>query len=389
MSATPAAGSTENRISAGFVAEGFEPVKALLDRYLLEDERYSAQLCAYWQGRRVIDLCGGPDMAADSLTGVFSSSKGVSALTLALLVDGGDLDLDERVAHYWPEFAANGKGSVLVRELLSHQAGLPGVDGAVTMEDFCESSGVAARLAAAMPAWRPGSAFGYHALTIGVFIEELFRRVAGESLQAVYRREYRDALGCDFFLGLPESEEHRYRDVLPLVMTPAQEAALPPQPGGPDSLGAWAFQGGGMDGGPLIPNVPVVRRAGVSAAGGVGSARGLATVYAAATTGVGGSSPTVSAATLRAMAQEQCWGIDRILHEEMAFGVVFMKPQPRIPFAGHRAFGHDGAGGALGFADPRYDLAFGYIPQRMAYPGGADQRGVALSEAVRRSIRNL
>lgn len=388
MSMQQSAGSTENRISSGAVEGGFEPVKALLDRFLLEDETYSAQLCVYWHGRPVIDLWGGPDMASDSLTGVFSVSKGVSALCIATLVDSGELDLDARVTRYWPEFAAHGKDGILVRELLSHQAGLFAPPG-TALDDYLDSRGLAAALAAARPAWRPGKVFGYHALTIGVLMEELVRRVHGASLQELYAETYRRPYRLDFFLGLPEAEDARFRDQLPVILTPAQQAESMPIPGDADGLSSAAFSGVDAHGPVLIPNRADVRRAGPAAVGGVGNARGLATVYAAAATGIDGIAPVVRERALAEMAQEQVYGVDRILHDEMAFGVVFMKPQPRIPFASHLAFGHDGAGGALGYADPMYRLAFGYIPQRMSYPGGGDSRFVQLSTAVRRCVANL
>lgn len=117
--------------------------------------------------------------------------------------------------------------------------------------------------------------------------------------------------------------------------------------------------------------------------GGVGSARGLAGVYAAMVTGLNGAAPALSPSTVARFAEQQCWGIDRILNQPMCFGVVFMKPQPRMPFASWRAIGHDGAGGAIGYADPTYDLAFGYITQPMCDPGGCDRRAVELSRTLR------
>ncbi|WP_454299526.1 serine hydrolase domain-containing protein [Salana multivorans] len=385
---TPAPGSTENRISSGVVASGFEPVKALLDRFLLEEETYSAQLAAYWNGEPVVDLWGGPDVSRDSITGVFSCSKGVSALCIASLVDRGELDLDAPVARCWPEFAEQGKEQMTVRELLSHQSGLLGAP-VQTLESFLDSRDLAAAIAASRPAWRPGAAFGYHALTIGVFMEELVRRTAGCSLQEYYDRTLREPYGIDFFLGLPEAEDSRYHDILPLAPTPDQAARIEPLPGGPDGLSAAAFAGPDMQAAHDIPNDASVRRAGPSAVGGVGSARGLASVYAAALTGLNGKGPAVGRETLDTMAQEHVYGVDRILHAEMAFGVVFMKPQPRIPFASHLAFGHDGAGGGLGYADPMYGLAFGYIPQRMAFQEDANSRSVLVSGVLRRCAANL
>jgi CubicO group peptidase (beta-lactamase class C family) len=178
-----------------------------------QDPQYSAQLAAFRNGTQVVGLAGGPDMDADTITGAYSCSKGVAAMVIALLVQDGLLDLDAPVAKYWPEFAVHGKDRLLVREALSHQAGLMGVEGGFALEEFTTAD-AAARLAAAQPSWQPGRQFGYHALTIGIIMEELCRRTAGESLQSIYDRRIRTALDIDFFLGLPAELEPRYRDVL-------------------------------------------------------------------------------------------------------------------------------------------------------------------------------
>jgi CubicO group peptidase (beta-lactamase class C family) len=212
--------------SYGFVAPGFEAVRNKLDSFLLDDQRYSVQLAAICKGEVVVDLVGGPDLTADSITGVFSVSKGVATVTLATLIADGRLDLDAPVTTYWPEFGAAGKQSVLVRELLSHQVGLVNVDGLLEPEDLFNSSRGASKLAASLPAWRPGSTFGYHAWTFGVLIEELHRRIAGESLQATYERDIRAPRDIDFYLGLPESQESRYRPTLPMEPTLEQQLEM-------------------------------------------------------------------------------------------------------------------------------------------------------------------
>ena len=161
------------RPARGAVAPGLEGVRELFDSFLEADPDYSAQVAAYVGGRLVVDLWGGPHHDADTLTGIFSASKGVSALMLARLVKDGDLDLEERVSHYWPEFATHGKERVTVRQLLSHQAGVVGVPGARIGERY-DSRNIAAALAAMRPVWRPGSAFGYHGTAIGPLMEELY-----------------------------------------------------------------------------------------------------------------------------------------------------------------------------------------------------------------------
>jgi CubicO group peptidase (beta-lactamase class C family) len=365
--------------SQGFVAPGFENVLDLFESFLADDPQYSAQLAAYRNGSQVVGLAGGPDMDADTFTGAHSCSKGVAAMVIALLVQDGVLDLDAPVAKYWPEFAVHGKDRLLVREALSHQAGLMGVEGGFALDEFTTAD-AAARLAAARPSWQPGRQFGYHALTIGIIMEELCRRTAGESLQSIYDRRIRTALGVDFFLGLPAELEPRYRDVL-----------YTDDPQGPwvdplslEGLNSNAPVSTVME----LPNIRSVRRAGMSAAGGVGSAEGLARLYAAATTGTESTPAFLNPQTLELMSQEQVWGLDRSSGLDNAFAVVFMKPHPSRNFGSHRAFGHEGANGALGFADPAYGLGFGYIPQR-AEDGRTPGRAHRLAAAVRRSAAAL
>ena len=384
---TDPAGESGRRQSTGFVRRGFEAVRHQLDAYLLGDPTYSAQLAVYWKDELVIDLVGGPELDADSITGVFSVSKGVAAVAMATLIASGQLDLDEHVVHYWPEFAPHGKDAITVRQLLSHQAGLLNVDGGLLLDEITESDRGAARLAAQRPVWRPGSAFGYHAVTIGLLMEELVRRTAGASLQALYERVVRAPRDIDFYLGLPESQEPRFRAVGPVAPTPRQAAERAELPMSPDGLTAFTFARGGAatpgdDG--LTPNNRAVRAAGPTATGGIGSARGLAAVYAAALGNLG--DPFVDRDTLEAMSQQQVWGHDRVLNLTNCFGIVFLKPQPRMEFGSYRAFGHDGAGGALAYADPLHDLAFGFIPLPMQYPGGADPKAVQLSQLVREAV---
>ncbi|MGJ9404066.1 serine hydrolase domain-containing protein [Arthrobacter sp. KK5.5] len=385
--------TTENHTVTGDLTDPrFAPVAELLGEFAAEDADYSAQLAVYHEGLPVMDLAVGPHSTRESLTGVFSCSKGASAMVVGILLQEGVLELDAPVAAYWPEFADNGKELVTVRQLLSHQAGLPGVDGGMTLEEY-EDSRLAARiLGAAAPSWRPGAAHCYHALSIGVFMEELARRTAGERLQDIYERRIRAPFGIDFHLGLPETEEPRYRDVL----KPAREAELPfVDPFGVFGLSVNSTAGLEGPDGPSrdildLPNVRSVRAAGLAAAGGVANARGIARLYAAASTGVVGADgklgePFLSDATRAAMSQEQVFGPDRGHGLLGAFGIVFMKSQPRNDFGSARAFGHDGANASLGFADPAYGIGFGYVPARAELSGTGSRAG-RLTVAVRQAL---
>jgi CubicO group peptidase (beta-lactamase class C family) len=378
------------RLSTGMVSPGFEAVRNQLDAYLLADPAYSAQLSVYWNGELVVDLTGGPDLAPDSVTGVFSVSKGISALVIATLVRDGRLDLDAPVVAYWPEFGAAGKGAITVRQLLSHQAGLVGLPGGMPFAELRDSALCAARLAEAFPDWYPGSAFGYHGLTIGVFMEELTRRVTGRSLQEIYESELRAPHDIDFYLGFPAEAEHRFREVLPMAPTSAQQAEIDRRASEPDGITALAFnspvRGPSVVESPTSPNQREVRAAGPAAVGGIGSARGLAKAYASAI-GAAGAPPLLDPGTIDLVTQQQAWGVDRVLNKVMCFGIVFMKPHHEVEFGSYRAFGHDGAGGGLAFADPVYGMGFGYIPNPIQFPGAADPKAVHLSSLVRSCIR--
>lgn len=368
-------------LAEGFSAPNFSPVRDLFDSMLDAEPRYSAQLAVYVAGEKVLDLVGGPESAADSLTGVFSCSKGVAALAFSLLVQDGLVDLDATVATYWPEFAQNGKAGVTVRQLLSHQGGLVGAQGGFAMEEYNDLPAVADRLAAMAPMWRPGSGtFGYHALTMGVFLEELCRRVTGERLQDVYNRRIRVPLAADMFLGLPESEEPRFRPVL-FDQEPAP-AFFDPH--------SMAGVSGNVQAGNLLelPNIRSVRAAGSASGAGVGSADGLARVYAGATTGVDGVPAYLTPETIALMSQEQVWGLDRVFCDTGAFAITFMKAHPRMDFGSAQAFGHDGANAALGYADPLYKIGFGYVPARNE-EGGTAGRAMVLSAAVRKVVLGL
>lgn len=366
-------------LSSGFAEPEYQAVRALFDSFLGDDPEYSAQLTVYQTGFKVVDLSGGQHLAQDSITGAYSCTKGVAAFVVGLLVQDGLLDLDHTVAHYWPEFAAHGKGTITVRHALSHRAGLLGVEGGFALNEFTTAE-AASRLAAAAPLWRPGTTFGYHALTIGLLMEELCRRVTGQNLQELYDSRIRLPYGVDFFLGLPEDQEPRYRDVLYDV--DPLEPWLDPL--GIEGLSGNAAVSAVME----LPNHRVIRAGGMSSAGGVGSAEGLARLYAAATTGLNGSDAFLAPETVRTMSEEQVWGLDRASGLDNAFAVVFMKPHPSRNFGSHRAFGHEGANGALGFADPSYGIGFGYIPGRQE-EGRTPGRAHRLAHAARQAACSI
>ncbi|MCI3239936.1 serine hydrolase domain-containing protein [Streptomyces spinosisporus] len=370
----------------GTVAAGFEAVREEFAAFVAgELPDYEGQLCAHVHGRKVVDLWAGDDNDAGSLYGVFSSTKGAAHLVVALLVQDGTLELERRVTYYWPEFGAEGKAALTLRDLLTHRAGLIGLDAGFSAEELADDRVIAERLADQRPFWRPGTAFGYHAFVIGALTGEVVRRATGRTLQEVYEERIRAPYGLDFFLGLPEALEPRFRSVQPMAPTPKQQAVLDAAPSGPHSLTSIAYN-------THVPEPPAledhansrtVRAKGPASAGGVAAARGLAGMYAAAISEVGGRPPLLKPDTIAEVGQIHSVGHDLVSRAHRAFGLGFQATaEAWYPFLGAGAFGHSGASGSQAFADPRSGLAYGYTRRRCAYPGGAAPENERLIRAV-------
>jgi CubicO group peptidase (beta-lactamase class C family) len=370
-------------------SSSFASVSDALAGFVDADPTYSAQLCVRIGDAVVVDLvCGAMD--ADSLLPVYSSSKGATAVVVALLVERGQLDLDARVGSYWPEFGCAGKEAVTVRQLLSHQAGVPGVDGGFTWEELLAHEPLAERLAAQRPFWLPGQAFMYHGLTIGTLADELVRRIDGRSVAQVLRDEVTAPRSIDVWMGTPASEDHR---VVPALAPTGEELtaflmenpdALSPG----DPVSTLTFPKGDLLQLLQRVNDEDFRRIAPPAAGALASGRGFAALYASLRHEVNGQPRLLSDDTIAQMSQIQVAGIELGSGLQARFAVIFQTPcHPRWPFGGVGAFGHDGAGGSLAFCDPGDDLAFGYTVQRLPLPGGMDVRAVELAAIVRGCLR--
>jgi CubicO group peptidase (beta-lactamase class C family) len=341
---------------------------------------------AVWHdGELVVDLWGGwSDVARtrawqrDTLVNVFSVSKALCAIACMRLVDQGCLDLDRTVAQYWPEFAASGKGDITVRQLLSHQAGLPAIrkplpDGAALDWDVMVEA-----LAEQAPWWEPGSGHGYHVNTFGFLAGELVRRIDGRSIGTLLREDVAGPLGADIYIGLPASEHARVSEF--------QWPGNPPRPdiADDDALMRWNtyWNPPGFSGAHWV-NHPRWREAEVPSTNGHGNARGIARVYAALA--MGGEIDGVrilSPSALAAATTEQVNGPDIINNRPSRFGIGFQLSQPERPLGPSGAgFGHFGAGGSLGFCDPGAGIAFGYVTNDMG-PRWQNPRNRALLDAV-------
>lgn len=334
------------------------------------------------EGRLVVDLQGGTRDAArrepwepDTLVGVASVTKGMTALAGLRLVEQGLLHLDDPVARYWPEFAAGGKERIPVRWLFSHQAGLAAIAEELPAEAIYDWERMCRALAATPPAWPPGGRQGYHAMTFGHLIGEVVRRVTGRSLGRYFAEEVAGPLGAAFHIGLPEALDSRVAFIHPDPPPRAGEETLwtlVRKGGDPVAMRAFAHPpriAGAM-------NSRAWRAAEIPAANGLTTARALATIYGALVSGrapAGG--PLLGAETLAEALTEQARGPDRILPYHTRFGLGFMLTWPLDPAeagvgidpfgAGPRAFGHPGRGGALGYADPDARMGFGYVMNQL------------------------
>jgi CubicO group peptidase (beta-lactamase class C family) len=382
----------------GLVAPGFEGVRAEFERNFTERGEIGAAVAAYWRGEKVVDLWGGqrtPEGDApwneDTMVIVMSTTKGLAAMTLALANARGWLDYDAPVSSYWPEFAQQGKEAVTVRQLLAHEAGLVLLDEELTVDRLRDLDGLASLLARQRPAWSPGTRRGYHTMTIGLYMQELLRRVdpAHRSLGQFFHDEIAVPLGLEFHIGLPpETPDDRlarieplspWRGLLALRYTPPAITLKMITPG---SLLRRSF--GGLS---VPPNDRGYLEVELPAGNGVGTARSIARAYSVFAEG-GGELGITPETLARLTAPPEPRGKDVVLGVPSYFSLGFLRPGPTVWFGSSpRAFGAPGAGGSFGFADPDARLGYAYVMNRLDFYLQNDPREKALRDAVYRGIR--
>jgi CubicO group peptidase (beta-lactamase class C family) len=348
----------------------FSGVRDVFEAAFQRGDELGASVCVTLEGETVVDLFGGHADEArtlpwqrDSLVNLFSTTKGMTALCALRLVEEGRLDVDTPVSHYWPEFAAGGKADLPVRYLLSHRSGLAAVKKPLAPGSLYDWETMTEALAEQEPWWTPGEAHGYHAITFGFLVGEVVRRISGRSLGTYFREEFAEPLDLDFHIGLPEAHEPR---VSPLVQGPVHTEGGPDLfqqiMADPESLLAKAFIN------PVpIPTSREWRAAEIPAANGHGTAAALARVYAALSLGGDLDGVHVLSPEVIEMARtEQSLGKDLILPLVSRFGLGFGMPPAEEPVGPNfRVFGHAGAGGSYGQADPENRMSFGYTMNLM------------------------
>ena len=387
---------------SGTCAPGWEQVRDAVHTNFAAGEEVGCSVAVYHKGKLVVDLVAGwadraktKEYADDALQVVFSTTKGVTATAVAMCVERGLLSYELPVAHYWPEFAQNGKGNVTVAQLLSHQAGLYTVERHMELEEILHWNTITAELAGMAPLWKPGTAHGYHALTFGWLAGELIRRVDGRGVGQFIQEEIAGPLGVEIYVGLPEALENR---VVPLLQgrdpnEPAQPETeearqvreLLEQFMGPNTPGGKALSLSGSWTGEGLFNRSDVLRAEIPAANGATNARSLAAMYAALQHPVNGvqllsGAMREAAFTVQTPANEA----DKCLVVPTSFAMGYMAASDFTPYAGEGSCGHPGFGGSVAFLQPQRELAFGYAMNKLAANLAGDTRAKTLMDAAAR-----
>ena len=390
----------------GTTAAGFESLRDAFAAGQAGDSG-GAQLCVYRHGRKVVDLWGGRDKinnrpyTDDTLTLCFSVSKGAAATMAHMLAERGMLEYEAPVARYWPEFAANGKSGITVSDILAHRAGLSSFDpdNAISLGEVANWSAAVNALAAMAPLWEPRSAFSYHAITYGFLVGEVIRRVTGRMPGVFFAEEVARPLGLELWIGLPAREEPR---VAPHFserpsLTAEQMTALLKAVGIDTTtrqaramLKGFADIGEGM----AFLNSREGHAAEIPAANMIGTAASLARLYAATIGDVDGVRLLKAETVKRAMRYETD-GLNapgdfaRLpMVSPHRYGLGYQLTRMAAPMLGEGSFGHDGAGGRIGFAHPESGVAVGYVCNNMLWDGmtGPDDRWVPWTKALRAAL---
>ena len=392
----------------GHVEPRFEPLRDVLETHLASGAECGLSVTVNLDGDTVVDVYGGyADEARtrrwepDTIVNVWSTTKTVTSLAVLMLADRGLVDLDAPVATYWPEFARNGKEAVTVSDLLSHRAGLTSFEPAsgVGPRELLDWEKCTAALAAMAPLWPPGTAYMYHAVTYGYLVGEVIRRVTGKMPGRFFADEIAGPLGLSLWIGLPQAQEHR---VAPHF---SRRPAM--------TLEQWTmlFKGLGIDlddrvaqtmlhmvvgTGEAIAliNSPQGHAAEIPAANMIGDAASLARMYAATIGAVDGVRLLKPETVARAM-RPQIEGLTAPgafaklpSPSPLRYGLGYQLTRAFAPMLGEGSFGHDGAGGRIGFAHPGSGIAVGYVCNNMLWDGmsGPDARWLPWTAALREAV---
>jgi CubicO group peptidase (beta-lactamase class C family) len=383
----------------GHCDSAFDRVKDAFIENFRERREVGASAAVSIDQRMVVDLWAGlarrdpqSPWTRDTIVNVYSASKGIAALCAHRLVDQGKLDLDAPIARYWPEFAQAGKSELPVHLVLSHRAGLPAIKQPLPSEALYDWDLMTTALAAQAPWWPPGSKHGYHALTFGYLVGELVRRITGKSLGTYLREEFAVPLGLDCFIGFDAAEDSRVADIISPPPIPAeQRERVDAIFKDPESMAAKAISNPTMIlkiWSARVANSRRWRSAEIPAGNAHTNARAFATLYGAlACGGTYRGYNVLSEESIRRCYTEQSNGPDAVNLTPTRFSMGFNLSLPEQKMGPNpRAFGHSGAGGSIGFADPDTRVGFGYAMNQMLPGNLIDVRADALIDALYRCL---
>lgn len=379
----------------GEVSRGFEALREVFVENFTRRRELGGAFCAYYRGEKVVDLWGGIRNRATgapwqegTMVLVYSATKGLAAMTLALAHSRGWLDYDEYVASYWPEFAQQGKGQITVRQLLAHQAGLYAFDPPVDRATVADPDRLAEVMARQSPAWQPGTRQAYHAITLGFYESELLRRIDPQhrTLGQFFQDEIASPLGLDFYIRLPSSIADSR---LATLARPSLGAMLFGFPPGFlfSAFNPYSRINRALRASDFVHDTAhtYARNLEIPSGGGVGTARAIARAYSVFATG--GEELQLQAKTLQALEApaippargfyDEC-----MKGEGVQFALGFMKHCPVWPFGSEGSYGSPGSGGSLGFADPQAKIGYGYVTSQMGTALSGDPREVALRNTL-------
>jgi CubicO group peptidase (beta-lactamase class C family) len=385
---------------AGYVSSGFELVRAAFADDFASRHELGGACAAFLDDQPVVDLWGGIRNEAtgepwerDTMVIIYSATKGLAAMAMAVAHSRGWLDYEQTVGTYWPEFVQHGKSRITVRQLLAHQAGLFALDEPVTRDLVADLDRLATVLARQKPVWEPGTRQAYHGITLGFYESELLRRVdpRHRSIGRFFQDEIATPLGLDVYIALPPEIPNSR---LATISTPSWQDILRGFPlrlalttFNPRSRIVRALRGSEL---PHDHDHIYARNLEVPAGGGVGTARAIARAYGVfAGDGhqLGLRPHTLDLLAAPAVPPSRGFYDECMKVRDVQFSLGFMKPSTAFPFGSPRAFGSPGAGGAFGYADPAVGLGYGYVTSRMGTRLSGDPRDVALRRALDACIR--
>jgi CubicO group peptidase (beta-lactamase class C family) len=386
----------------GHVSAGFEALRDVFTENFSRRHELGGACCVYYRGEKIVDLWGGvrnresgEPWEEDTMVLVCSTTKGLAAMTLALAHSRGWLDYEERVVTYWPEFGQNGKGSVTVRQLLGHQAGLFAFDEPVDRDVVADLDRLAVVLARQKPAWEPGTRQAYHAITLGYYESELLRRIdpRHRSLGEFFQDEIATPLGLDFYIRLPESIPNFRFGTLAKPGLGAMVFGFPLR----FTLAAFnhnsnivrALAGSEW---PRDEKRVYARNFEIPSGGGVGTARAIAQAYGVCATGgrpLGLRPETLQALAAPAVPPTRGFYDECMLGDGVRFSLGFMKSSPDFPFGSDGSYGSPGSGGSIGFADPKLGIGYGYVTSQGGTALSGDPRDIALRDMLYSIVADL